>query len=47
VLVAFKQGSRRVGYFSGLIINKIGFKILWSPMPGWTTSHLYVGLNLS
>lgn len=44
VLVAFKQGSHTVGYFSGLIINKFGFKILGSPMPGWTTS--YMGLNL-
>ena len=40
VLAAFKQSSRTVGYFSGLIINKIGFKILWSPMPGWTTFYL-------
>jgi hypothetical protein len=45
VLVAFKQGSRTVGYFSGLIVYKFGFKILGSPMRGWTTS--YMGLNLS
>ncbi len=37
-------GNRAVGYFSGLVFNTLGVKILGSPMPGWTTS--YMGPNL-
>lgn len=44
VLAALMQGSRPVGYFAGLIVNKCGAKILGSPLPGWTTS--YMGVNL-
>lgn len=44
VLAVLRQGSRIVGYFSGLIVNKFGLRILGSPMPGWTTS--YMGLSL-
>lgn len=44
VMAVFRQDSRIVGYFSGLIVNKFGLKILGSPMAGWTTS--YMGLSL-
>jgi hypothetical protein len=33
-----------LGYFTGLIVNRFGVKILASPMPGWTTP--YMGFNL-
>lgn len=45
IFAAVKDGSRTAGYFSGLIVRKFGFKILGSPLPGWTTS--YMGMNLS
>lgn len=44
VFAAFRSQNRFLGYFSGLIVNKLGLKVLGSPLPGWTTS--YMGLNL-
>ena len=44
VLAALGDDRRTFGYFTGVIINKFGFKILGSPFPGWTTA--YMGLNL-
>jgi Acetyltransferase (GNAT) domain len=38
------DGSCRVGCFCGLIISRLGIKILGSPFPGWTT--MYMGFNL-
>jgi len=38
------KDNRTVGYFTGLIVKKFGFKILGSPFPGWST--FYMGFNL-
>ncbi len=45
VRAALMDGSKTVGYFTGLVIQKLGLKILGSPFPGWTTD--YMGLSLS
>jgi CelD/BcsL family acetyltransferase involved in cellulose biosynthesis len=44
VVAALRDGSAAVGYFTGLIVQKHGFRILGSPFPGWTTA--YMGFNL-
>ena len=44
VILQIKDGNESVGYFTGLLIRKLGMKILGSPFPGWTTS--YTGFNL-
>lgn len=44
VLAALKEGARVLGYFAGLIVHRLGLRILGSPLPGWTTS--YMGFNL-
>lgn len=41
---ALRDGNETVGYFTGMIVRRFGFKILGSPFPGWSTS--YMGLNL-
>jgi hypothetical protein len=45
VFASLQDGTRTLGYFSGLIVRRFGLKILGSPLPGWTTS--YMGMNLS
>ena len=45
VVAALRNRQETLGYFTGLIIQKFGFRILGSPFPGWTTS--YMGLCLS
>lgn len=44
VIIEIADGSERIGWFVGLIVKKIGLRILGSPFPGWTTS--YMGFNL-
>ena len=44
VIVKITDHNQTIGFFTGLIIKKLGFKILGSPFPGWTTS--YMGFNL-
>jgi hypothetical protein len=44
VLAALKDGDEVLGYFTGLIVRKLGFKILGSPFRGWSTP--YMGFNL-
>ena len=44
VLAALEAEDKIVGYFAGLLVTRMGFKILGSPLPGWSTS--YMGLNL-
>lgn len=36
--------GRSVGRFTGLVTRRYGFRMLGSPLPGWTTS--YMGFNL-
>src|SRR5512144_3250212 len=33
-----------IGYFTGVIVRKLGLPIMGSPFPGWTTP--YMGFNL-
>lgn len=44
VVAALKDSGRTVGYFTGLLVRKCGFRILGSPFVGWTTA--YMGFNL-
>ena len=44
IFACLRDGTRTLGYFSGLIVKRFGLKILGSPLPGWTTS--YMGMNL-
>ncbi|MCX6834769.1 MAG: GNAT family N-acetyltransferase [candidate division Zixibacteria bacterium] len=45
VVAVIRHGDQAVGWFTGLMVRKFGFRILGSPFPGWTTS--YMGFNLS
>ncbi len=38
------EGNDIAGYFTGLIFNRLGVKILGSSFPGWTTP--YIGFNM-
>lgn len=44
VVATISSGSQLVGYFTGLIVRKMGMRILGSPFPGWST--IYMGFNL-
>jgi hypothetical protein len=45
VVGALREGRKTIGYFTGLIVRKLGFRILGSPFPGWSTD--YMGFTLS
>jgi hypothetical protein len=45
VIAVLKEGSQPVGYFAGLTVRRFGAKILGSPFPGWTTSHMGMRLR--
>ncbi len=45
VVAEVREGSARVGYFSGLIVRRLGVRVLGSSLPGWTTP--YIGFNLA
>src|SRR5579864_8709728 len=34
------DGNADCGYFAGMIVTKLGLRILGSPLPGWTTSYM-------
>lgn len=44
LIAALRQRNHTLGFFTGLIVNKFGIKILGSPFKGWTTG--YMGFNL-
>jgi hypothetical protein len=44
VVAALREGHETLGYFTGLIVRKLGLKILGSPFRGWTCP--YMGFNL-
>lgn len=44
VVAAVKDGADVVGYFTGLRTDRYGFRLLGSPLPGWTTP--FMGFNL-
>jgi hypothetical protein len=45
VVGALREGRETIGYFAGLIVRKLGLRILGSPFPGWSTD--YMGFALS
>jgi Acetyltransferase (GNAT) domain len=45
VVGALREGRETIGYFTGLIVRKLGLRILGSPFPGWSTD--YMGITLS
>ena len=44
VVAEIRDAGAVAGYFSGLIVRKLGVRILGSSFPGWTTP--YIGFNL-
>ncbi len=44
VIAALREDDETLGYFTGLLVKRLGFKILGSPFPGWNTP--YMGFNL-
>lgn len=44
VLAEVRDGSKLVGYFTGLTFTRMGVRVLGSSFPGWTTP--YMGFNL-
>ena len=40
IIIEIKDNGKLSGYFFGLIIKKLGFKVLGSPLRGWTTSYM-------
>jgi hypothetical protein len=45
IVAALKEGRKTIGYFTGLVVRKLGVRILGTPFPGWSTD--YMGLTLS
>jgi hypothetical protein len=45
VLALLRDREQILGCFTGLVTKKVGFRILGSPFPGWTTA--YMGLCLA
>ncbi|MBV8673060.1 MAG: GNAT family N-acetyltransferase [Acidobacteriaceae bacterium] len=43
-IAALREGISVLGYFTGLIIQRFGLRLLGSPFPGWSTG--YMGLVL-
>jgi Acetyltransferase (GNAT) domain len=44
VIARVLRGGTQIGWYTGAIVRKLGFKFLGSPLRGWTTS--YMGFNL-
>ncbi len=45
LLARLRENDRTLGYFTGLLVKELGFKILGSPFPGWSTT--FMGFNLT
>jgi Acetyltransferase (GNAT) domain len=45
VVAALLDDGDHVGYFTGLVIRRLGVRILGSPFPGWTTESM--GFNVA
>jgi hypothetical protein len=45
VVAEIRDDNTLAGYFSGLVVRKVGVRILGSSFPGWTTP--YIGFNLA
>jgi hypothetical protein len=44
VIMLVSDHGRLAGYFTGMMVSRIGMRILGSPFPGWSTG--YMGFNL-
>ncbi len=44
IVAALRHDGATVGYFTGMIVRRMGLRILGSPFRGWTT--MYMGFNL-
>jgi hypothetical protein len=44
VVAVLRDGTRDLGYFTGMLVQKMRMRVLGSPLPGWTTP--YMGFNL-
>jgi len=40
VIVEIRDGDRTIGHFVGLVVERLGVRILGSPFPGWTTDYM-------
>jgi hypothetical protein len=40
VIAALREGRETIGYFTGLIVQKLGLRVLGSPFPGWSTDYM-------
>lgn len=40
VLAVLREGNSECGYFAGVVVRKLGLRILGSPLPGWTSSYM-------
>ncbi|MCH8028118.1 MAG: GNAT family N-acetyltransferase [candidate division Zixibacteria bacterium] len=47
VVAQVYDGSRHIGWFTGLTIKRFGIKILGAPFPGWTTSYMGFALSVN
>jgi CelD/BcsL family acetyltransferase involved in cellulose biosynthesis len=45
VVAALKDGQETIGYFTGLIVQRFGCRILGSPFPGWSTDYMGFALR--
>src|SRR5439155_451341 len=45
IVAEIREHGALAGYFSGLMVRKLGVRILGSSFPGWTTP--YIGFNLN
>jgi hypothetical protein len=45
VVASLRDGTETLGYFTGVVVRKLGLRILGSPFPGWSTP--FMGFNLS
>jgi len=43
-IIRITQGEELIGYFTGLVFNKLGIKFFGSPFKGWSTN--YMGFDL-
>ena len=40
VFAVLRDGATECGYFAGMVVTKLGLRLLGSPLPGWTTSYM-------
>lgn len=45
VIAVLKEGAKEVGHFAGLVVKRMGLRILGSSLPGWSTSFMGIRLR--